>query len=251
MRENIQLSVVLPAYNEEKRLSKTLETVTAYLRQRQDKSEIIVVSDGSTDQTVAIAKSFNQNQLPIRVLHNKKNRGKGAAVRRGVAAALGEWVLFSDADMSTPIEEIVKLEKVMMDGADVVIASRALTGSDISDHQPFYREWMGKTFNLLVQSIVLPGFQDTQCGFKMFKRDIARKVFRALTIPGFGFDVEILYLAKRAGAGIQEVPVSWHNVLDSKVSPLRHSIQMFLDLFRVRWRHRKKNAFCSGRITYL
>lgn len=240
MRENIQLSVVLPAYNEEKRLSKTLETVTAYLRQRQGKSEIIVVSDGSTDQTVAIAKSFNQNQLPIRVLHNKKNRGKGATVRRGVAAAQGEWVLFSDADMSTPIEEIVKLEKVMMDGADVVIASRALTGSDISDHQPFYREWMGKTFNLLVQSIVLPGLQDTQCGFKMFKRDIARKVFLALTIPGFGFDVEMLYLAKRAGAEIQEVPVSWHNVLDSKVSPLRHATQMFLDLFRVRWRHRKK-----------
>jgi dolichyl-phosphate beta-glucosyltransferase len=242
VRENIRLSVVIPAYNEEKRLPKTLEAISAYLCQRQDKSEIIVVSDGSTDQTVAVSKSFHKEQMPIRVLHNKKNRGKGASVRRGVAAAQGEWVLFSDADMSTPIVELVKLEKAMMDGADVVIASRALQGADISDHQPFYREWMGKTFNLFVQSVVLPGVKDTQCGFKLFKRDIARKIFLGSTIPGFGFDVEVLYLAKQAGARIQEVAVAWHNVLDSKVSPIRHSTQMFIDLFRVRWRHRKNKS---------
>jgi dolichyl-phosphate beta-glucosyltransferase len=235
----VQLSVVIPAYNEEKRLTKTVDTIRSYLREQKIESEIIVVSDGSCDRTAAVARGKQDGEILIRVLENRTNRGKGAAVRRGVAAARGSMILFSDADLSTPIRELDKLRKVLQDGMDVVIASRAVRGAELTRHQPFYRELMGKTFNLFVQLLVLPGLHDTQCGFKLFRREIARRIFAQMTIPGFGFDVEILFLTRKAGGRIQELPVCWCNVLESKVSPLRHSLQMFFDLIRIRWRHRK------------
>ncbi|MBN1596052.1 glycosyltransferase family 2 protein [candidate division FCPU426 bacterium] len=235
-----ELSVVIPAYNEEKRLSQSLDIITRYLQEQKPRSEIIVVSDGSVDQTVAVVRRHQGRGVPVRLLVNKSNRGKGAAIRRGVAAARGEWILFSDADLSTPIAELKKLEKAAQTGAEIMIASRAVRGADIIHRQPIYREFMGKTFNLLVQLLVLPGLHDTQCGFKLFRRAPARKIFARLTIPGFGFDAEVLFLARKFKVKISEVPVCWKNVLESKVSPLRHSAQMLMDLFRIRWRHRGK-----------
>lgn len=238
---SIQLSIVIPAYNEAKRLSKTLDAIIGYVQARKCACEIIVVSDGSRDKTLDVVRAHAGNGVPLRILENKTNRGKGAAVRRGVAASHGELILFTDADLSTPIQELEKLEQALSKSADVAIASRAVKGADILNRQPFYREFMGKTFNVLVQLLVLPGIKDTQCGFKLFRRALARRVFARQTIAGFGFDVEVLYLAKQAKARLVEVPVRWCNVLDSKVSPVRHSTQMLLDLFRIRWRH---NSLC-------
>ncbi|MCD4813001.1 glycosyltransferase family 2 protein [bacterium] len=239
------LSIVVPAYNEEARLAKTLMTIQTYLQKREDSYEVIVVSDGSSDNTVGLARRFAEQGLNIRVLHNKRNRGKGASIRRGVAASRGARVLFTDADLSTPIQELEKLEAAMQQGADVAIASRALQGAAVTVRQPFYREMMGKTFNRFARLITLSGIHDTQCGFKLFTRKIARDIFRRMTIKGFGFDVEILYLARQSQAQIVEVPVIWNNVMDSKVSPIADSFQMFVDLFLIRMRHFKKNRKIS------
>jgi dolichyl-phosphate beta-glucosyltransferase len=211
----------------------------AYLRLSGENSEIIVVSDGSCDHTAGLAQSYQGKTPCVRVLQNRKNRGKGASIRRGMAAARGEKILFSDADLSTPIEELKKLEQALRAGADIAIGSRAIPGSVITTHQPWYRELMGKTFNCLLQVLLLPGLHDTQCGFKLFRRSAARKLFARSIIPGFGFDPEILYLARKAHLRIAEVPVAWHNVLESKVSPIKHSLRMLGDLFRIRWQHRR------------
>jgi dolichyl-phosphate beta-glucosyltransferase len=239
-RKSSELSVVIPAYNEQARLLPTLERITRYFDGRGLDFEVVVVDDGSQDHTLEIARQFASRSQRIRVLHNVINRGKGGAVRRGVAASRGERILFTDTDLSTPIEELEKLATRM--DADsrigVVIGSRGVRGAELKLHQPWYREMMGKTFNLLVQLIVFPGIRDTQCGFKLFGRDVARKVFRQMTISGFGFDVEVLYLARKMGAKIEEVPVVWTNALGSKVSPVRDSLRMFGDLLRIRLRHR-------------
>ena len=162
--------------------------------------------------------------------------GKGFSVKEGALSAHGEYIIFTDADLSTPIEEIDKLLKWMEEGYDIVIGSRALAESDIQIHQPWYREKMGKIFNLLVQALALRGIKDTQCGFKGFRKDVAEKIFPLQTINGFGFDVELLYLAKKHGYTIKEIPVRWLNRASSKVNPLTHSSQMFLDIIRIRMR---------------
>lgn len=234
------LSIVIPAYNEEFRLPKTLEVIRTYLQTRNDHCEVIVVSDGSRDRTVDVAKSTGQG-MTLRVLHNQRNRGKGASIRRGVAASRGDRILFTDADLSTPIAEVRKLETALQAGADVALASRALKKSAVLVRQPVYREFMGKVFNRFARMITLPGIHDTQCGFKLFSRKIARSIFREMTITGFGFDVEILYLARQHNATLAEVPVEWNNVMDSKVSPIADSLKMFFDLFLIRVRHTKKN----------
>lgn len=230
-------SVVIPAYNEEARLEKTMRTVLEYFQGRGEPFELILVDDGSRDQTCFKARGFQGAHPEVRVLRNARNRGKGASVRRGVAAARGEWILFTDADLSTPIQELENLSAALPPEGGVAIASRGLRQARIRVHQPFYREWMGKTFNWMVRGLVLPGIHDTQCGFKLFSRGTARPVFLKCTIPRFGFDVEILYLARRQGAVLAEVPVQWNHSQGSKVSPLRDAAQMFLDLFRVRLRH--------------
>jgi dolichyl-phosphate beta-glucosyltransferase len=233
------LSIVIPAYNEQARLLPTLERITRYFGGRGLDYEVVVVDDGSRDQTLEIARQFAAQDRRIKVLHNVRNRGKGGAVRRGVAAARGRLVLFTDSDLSTPIEEFEKLNARLEadDRLGVVIASRAVPGAELVQHQPWYREVMGKTFNLLVRWLVLSGVRDTQCGFKLYRRDVARSAFRKMTILGFGFDVEVLYLARKGGARIEEVPVIWANALGSKVSPLRDSLRMFGDLLRIRLRH--------------
>ncbi len=233
-----KLSIVIPAYNEEARLGKTLQAIAAYLNGRQRPYEIILVDDGSSDRTVEIARGFVPTVGSMRVIENQRNLGKGAAVRQGIAAARGDLILFSDADLSTPIQELAQLEKAVQAGADAAIASRGISGARVPTRQPFYRELMGKIFNLLVRIITLPGIYDTQCGFKLFRCPIAQSVFQKLTITGFGFDVEALYLVRQSGGRIAEIPVEWHDVRGSKVSPLRDALRMLIDLFRIRLRHR-------------
>jgi dolichyl-phosphate beta-glucosyltransferase len=233
------LSVVIPAFNEERRLGATLQRMDAFLGSLPTEYELVVVDDGSTDNTVAVARAFASARGRLRVLHNRRNRGKGASVRRGVAAARGERILFTDADLSAPITDLPRLDAALDRGAAVAIGSRAVRGARVLTPQPWYRTLMGKTFNLFVQVLVLPGVQDTQCGFKLFTRAAARRLFPRQTLAGFGFDVEVLYLARRCGLTVAEVPVEWRNSLQSRVSPLKDSLRMFGDLFRVLARHRR------------
>jgi dolichyl-phosphate beta-glucosyltransferase len=199
------------------------------------KYEIIVVDDGSSDDTVAIAKAFGGN---VSVLSQSSNMGKGAAVRRGMLTATGDIRIFTDADFSTPIYEIEKILPKIEAGADICIGSRALDPSMIKEHQPFYREFMGKTFNQFVQVLFFKGISDTQCGFKGFTRAAAEKIFLKAKINGFSFDVELLYLASKAGLRVEQVSVEWYNDARSKVNPVKDSLMMLIELFRIKRIHR-------------
>lgn len=227
------LSVVIPAYNEEARLGPTVERVLAYLAARGGDTELVVVDDGSKDGTAALARAGG-----ARVIVQPANRGKGAAVRTGMLAATGSRVLFSDADLATPIEELAKLEARLDAGDDVAIGSRALRDSDIRVRQHWMRESMGRGFNLIVRALLLGGIRDTQCGFKLFTREAAQDLFGRATIDGFAFDVEILWLA-RGRFRVVEVPVVWRHVEESKVSPGTDAARMFADIVRLRLRHRR------------
>ncbi len=233
---NIRLSIVIPAYNEGEIISDTLKRAVNYLNKRFDSYEVIVVCDGCQDRTASMAQEAAKVDSHIRVIDRPTNLGKGFSVKEGALSASGDYIIFTDADLSTPIEEIDKLLKWLAKGCDIVIGSRALEESDIQIHQPWYRERMGKMFNILVQTLALRGIKDTQCGFKGFRKDIAEKVFPLQTLSGFGFDVELLYIAKKHGYEIKEIPVRWLNRAASKVNPLTHSSQMFLDLIRIRIR---------------
>ncbi len=228
------LSVIIPAYNEEKRLLPTLERVCVYLSTKDFPYEVVVVDDGSTDNTLQITKSIANKNNHINILSNERNSGKGYSVRRGMLSARGEYVFFTDADLSTPIEEIEKCLPYLVNGYDVVIGSRSMPGADIIVHQPWYREKMGKIFNFMVNVVLLRGIVDTQCGFKGFKRDVAKKVFSRCRIDGFSFDVEALYLSRKFDYKIKELPIRWENSTLSKVSPVKHSIQMFKDLLGIK-----------------
>jgi dolichyl-phosphate beta-glucosyltransferase len=238
VNSGLHLSVVIPAYNEERRILKTLERVAAYLQEQEYGSEVIVVDDGSRDRTVDVVASF-QVRHPVRLLRNEVNRGKGYSVRRGVMNARGRYILFSDADLSTPIEELEKFWPEFEGGADVVIGSRALPESEILVHQPRYRELMGRVFNICVQAVALPGLRDTQCGFKAFTQKAARIVFSRQSIEGWGFDAEILFIARLHGLTIREVPVRWLNSEESKINSLSDSVRMFRELLSIRWKNRK------------
>jgi dolichyl-phosphate beta-glucosyltransferase len=231
-----QLSVVVPAYNEAARLGPTLDRITAWCRDHRPAFEVVVADDGSTDATAAIARAAGPQVRVLALGH----RGKGAAVRAGVLAAAGDVILFSDADLATPIEELDKLQAALDAGADIAIASRALPDSDIRTRQHPLREMMGRSFNLLVRALLLHGIKDTQCGFKLFTRDAAHDLFARATVDGFAFDVEVLWLA-RGRYRVAEVPVVWHHIDESKVSPGTDAARMFADLLRVRlrqWRNR-------------
>jgi dolichyl-phosphate beta-glucosyltransferase len=236
------LSVVVPAYNEEARLGATLKCVREYLESRPYASEIIVVDDGSTDRTSAVAAEALGGRTGDRILRRADNRGKGASVKEGVLAAAGELILFTDADLSTPIDEIEKLLPEIEKGADIVIGSRAMDGSDIQVRQNRFREWMGKTFNVFVRTCAVDGIRDTQCGFKLFKRKAARAVFPELGTCGFCFDVEALFLGRRMGLQIAQVPVIWRNSPRSKVRIVRSSARMIWDLLGIRRRHRRRGG---------
>jgi dolichyl-phosphate beta-glucosyltransferase len=230
----VNLSVVLPAFNEEKRLPATIEAIAAFLAASGLASELIVVDDGSSDGTVEAVRAIEDRGIPVRLIRHESNRGKGAAVRTGVLASSGEIVLFSDSDMSTPIEESLKLLSSIDDGADVVIGSRALDRRLVEVRQPLPRELMGRFFNVLVQVLLLPGLHDTQCGFKAFRGPVAHYLFSRLESPGFDFDVEILYRARLSSLKVREVPVRWRNSEDTRISPLQDSARMFAGLFRIR-----------------
>lgn len=230
------ISIVIPAYNEGLRLSATLNAVLAYLGARDwSFSEILLVDDGSTDDTAAVAGQFQAAHPNLRLLRNPGNRGKGYSVRHGMLEARGDWRLFSDADLSAPIEELDQLlAAVRQRGASVAIGSRALDRSLIRIHQSKFRENAGRIFNLCVRLLTGLPFWDTQCGFKLFEARAAREVFRRQQIERFGFDVEVLFIARKLGFNIVEVPVRWSHSEGTKVSMLRDSLNMFLDLARIR-----------------
>jgi dolichyl-phosphate beta-glucosyltransferase len=230
------LSVVIPAYNEEQRLPRTIEDIERYLDGRRASYELILVDDGSTDGTRQVMDAAAERNQKVRVEALPANRGKGRALASGVAVARGDEVLVTDADLSTPIEELEKLEAALKSGAGVAIGSRSIKGSRVEIAQPVYRVLMGKVFNLIVQVVLLPGIWDTQCGFKLFRADVAQPVFAALTTDGFGYDPEALFLAKRSGVRIAEVPVVWRNSAPTKVMPFRSSLDMFKHVVRVRFR---------------
>ena len=228
----VSLSVVIPAFNEEARLPETLATILSFLRARGPSFEIVVVDDGSKDRTATIARKAGPE---VRVLLNPGNRGKGYSVRNGMMSARGEWRLMSDADLSTPIEELNSLQDALRDGGQIAIASRAVPGANVEKHQSLMRESSGRFFNLIVRWLHLPGIRDTQCGFKLFSAAAAEAAFRESRLDGFAFDVEALVLARRAGFQIREVPVTWRNDEQTRVS-LSRGLAAFVDLFRLRLR---------------
>jgi len=225
------ISIIIPAFNEEKRLPATLETVRGYLSgSGWEFSEIVVVDDGSRDATAEVAAAAG-----ARVLRNPGNRGKGYSVRHGMMEAHGEWTLFSDADLSAPIGELEALwSAVERDGARCAIGSRALDRSLIGIHQPLLREGIGRAFNLLMRLETGLPFRDTQCGFKLFETAAAREIFGRQRLDGFGFDVEVLYIARRLGYRTLEVPVRWNDAPGTKVSMMLGA-KGFLDPLKVRW----------------
>jgi dolichyl-phosphate beta-glucosyltransferase len=224
------LSVIIPAYNEEERLAKSLPVILQYLQRQAYSWEIVVIDDGSRDRTSTVASTFNTFQM--RVFRNTPNGGKGYSIRRGMLEARGQWRLFSDADLSTPIEELDKFWPYTEHGYDVVIGSRALPESELEVRQPKSRELAGRVFNTIVQTFLVPGVCDSQCGFKLFSADAAKAVFQRQTLSGFAFDVEILMLANQHGFKIKEAPVRWVNDECSKVS-LAGGLKGFLDLGRL------------------
>jgi len=231
------ISVVIPAYNEEERLEPSIGKISEYLRSSGYVYEIIVVDDGSTDSTVDVAKRAASKDPAVRLVANRSNRGKGYSVKNGFLNSVGRFVLFSDADLSTPIEELGLFMDIMEGGADIVIGSRAMRGSDIIKRQPIYRMLMGKTFNKIVRLFTVRGIKDTQCGFKLFRRGSCMGLFEAQRIERFAFDVELLFLAVRKGLVIREIPVRWINSPQSKVDVVRDSARMLLDIIRLRWDH--------------
>lgn len=233
---SLDLSVVIPAFNEETRIGTTLIRSLDYLQNHRPSSELLVVDDGSTDRTAAIVDDLAQRNSRLRLIRMPRNRGKGAAVRTGMLAAQGRMALFMDADLSTPIEELEKLALHIADGADVVIGSRGLAESDIRMRQPLPRELMGRGFNVLVRTLLMGGFRDTQCGFKLWTAEAARAVFSQQTLDGFSFDVEALLIAKSLGLRIVEVPVVWYHAPNSKVSPVTDASRMFRDLLKLKLR---------------
>ncbi len=230
------LSIVIPAYNEERRLPATLEAIRSFLQTKQlDFVEILVVDDGSTDGTAAVARAAAAADPRIRLLQNPGNRGKGYSVRHGMREARGEWVLFTDADLSAPIEDLDRLAEAVKGGqADGAIGSRALDRSLVLKHQSPFREFSGRIFNLAMRLITGLPYRDTQCGFKLFRRDVAQCMAARQLLDGFGFDVEILHIARKHGYRILEVPVRWANAEGTKVSLLK-GLEAFLDPLRVRW----------------
>jgi len=229
-----ELSVIIPAYNEALRLPRTLERIAAYANQFDREVEVLVVDDGSTDGTAAVAEAFRSKIPALRVVPNGRNRGKGFSVRHGVGEAHGRIALFTDADLSAPIEEADKLIAAL-EHFDVAIGSRAVNRSLITVHQSPLREFAGILFNKIVRVILRLPFVDTQCGFKAFLREPCRIIFEQQRIERFGFDPELLYLARHHGLRAVEIPVRWGHSPATKVSMLRDSMQMFADVFRIRW----------------
>ena len=228
-------SFIIPAYNEGVRLGATLDRVLDYISEQGWDAEVLVVNDGSRDQTAELVRSCAQTHPHLRLIENPGNRGKGYSVRNGMLKAAGEILLFSDADLSSPIEEAVKLFAVIDAGADIAIGSRWLQPETQTHRQSLLRQFYGRLFNLALRVLLGLNFKDTQCGFKAFTRHAAQRIFPQQRIERWGFDPELLYLARRAGLKVQEVPVAWAHVEGTRISPLRDGIRMFGEVLKIRW----------------
>jgi dolichyl-phosphate beta-glucosyltransferase len=228
------LSILVPSFNEEARLAPTLEMIANYIRSSNQMTEVLVIDDGSTDGTARVAESFRNSVPGLRVLSNETNRGKGYSVRRAALEARGEYLLFTDADLSAPIEEAEKLLSALQT-YDVAIGSRAMNRNLIEVHESAFREFAGIVFNKIVRFILRLPFVDTQCGFKAFRREKCKLIFQQQTIERFGFDPELLYLARHHGLTVVEIPVRWSHSPATKINMMRDSLQMFVDVFIIRW----------------
>jgi glycosyltransferase involved in cell wall biosynthesis len=226
------LSIIIPAHNEANRLPGTLEQVFDFLDQQPYSSEVIVVENGSSDHTYEIARQFAARHENLHVIQNHQ-RGKGLAIQRGVREATGAYIFMCDADLSMPIKEISKFLPPQLPHVDIAIASREAPGA-VRYHEPNYRHLTGRVFNTLIRLLVLPGLQDTQCGFKCIRAEVAREIFPYQTLTGWAFDVELLYIARRHGYRLVEIPIDWYFNDDSKISVFRDSLRMFLDLLIIR-----------------
>lgn len=233
------LSIIIPAHNEESRLPQTLELVFAFLGQQSYESEVLVVENGSTDHTFEIAQEYARQHKRLRVIR-AEGRGKGLAVHRGMFEARGEYRLMCDADLSMPVDEINKFLPPLLGDFDVAIASREAHGA-VRYNEPFYRHLGGRGINLIIRALILPGLNDTQCGFKCFRADAAQELFQHQTLFGWSFDIELLFLAKRHRYRVTEIPIHWYYRDESKVNALRDALRMIGDIFRIHvnaWRGR-------------
>lgn len=228
-------SIIIPAYNESARLGTTLDRVLGYVSGEHWDAEVVVVDDGSSDRTADLVRRYAQAHPGVRLLENPGNRGKGYSVRNGMLNASGDVLLFSDADLSAPIEESERLFSSIASGADIAIGSRWLKPEMQTQRQSLLRQFYGRLFNLVLRILLGLNFKDTQCGFKAFTRDAAQQIFPRQRIERWGFDPELLYLARRCGLKVQEVPVHWAHVEGTRISPLRDGLRMFEEVLRIRW----------------
>jgi dolichyl-phosphate beta-glucosyltransferase len=228
-------SIVVPAYNERPRIGASLDRILDYLSQQQWDAEVIVVNDGSRDDTAELVRAAGERDGRVRLVENPGNRGKGYSVRNGMLQARGEVLIFTDADLSSPIHEAAKLVAAIREGADAAIGSRWLRPELMTERQPFYRQMFGRVFNLLLRVVLGLSFKDTQCGLKAFTRRAALEIFPRQRIERWGFDPEILFLAQRAGLRVTEVPVAWAHDDRSKINPVVDGFKMFTELLRIRW----------------
>lgn len=231
------LSIIIPAYNEEDRLPNTLEQAFSFIQDQSYSAEVLVVENGSRDRTFEVAQSFTGQYSHLRVFQ-EAGRGKGLAVQRGMLEAYGEYRFMCDADLSMPITEISRFLPPALENKDIVIASREARGA-IRYNEPLYRHWGGRGVNAIIRLLALPGLHDTQCGFKCFRREAAVDLFGSMTLEGWSFDVEILYLARLRGWGITEIPIPWYYDPESKVSALQDTLKMFRDILQIRRNHRQ------------